>query len=443
LWETICSGLKVQAAGFWRNRRGSTAILFALSMPVLIGGLGLGFEVSNWYMTQRGMQNAADAAVLAAASAAVDPSSSSYDVEGKAVAAQFGFTNGVNNTSVTVLNNVACPGGGNTCYSATISSSVALYLSPVLGYAGSGGGKQNLVATAIAKTNMIQRPYCILALTSSGAKNGINTDGNNTANLTGCSVKSNTNAVCNGHNLGADFGDAVGTSTNCGLVQNSGVPASVDPYSGLAANIPANPCGAYPGQTWSGSSQPLSSSLNNSSGNYWMICGNLTLTGNVTVNAFSGAVLVIYNGQLNTGNGFTFQTSSGSSLTVVFSGSAGGSLTNYPTGSGTIDITAPTSGPWSGVAIYQDPQLTSGVNISAAGTSPTWKITGLVYLPHSSVTLSGAVNKSSNGQSPCFALVIDNVIIKGAGDILPNGGCVAAGLQMPTGLSPGRGQLVS
>jgi Flp pilus assembly protein TadG len=35
-------------------------------MPMLIGGLGLGFEGSNWYRTQRVMQNAADAAVLAA-----------------------------------------------------------------------------------------------------------------------------------------------------------------------------------------------------------------------------------------------------------------------------------------------------------------------------------------------------------------------------------------
>src|ERR1700674_3420246 len=111
--KTIWSGLMAKAAGFRRNQRGPTGLLFALTMPMLSGGLGLGFEVSNWYMTQRGMQNAADAAVLAAASNA----SSNYDVEGKAVAAQYGFTNGVNNAGVTVSQNGACPGGGNTCYS--------------------------------------------------------------------------------------------------------------------------------------------------------------------------------------------------------------------------------------------------------------------------------------------------------------------------------------
>ena len=51
-----------------------------------------------------------------------------------------------------------------------------------------------------------------------------------------------------------------------------------------------------------------------------------------------------------------------------------------------------TSGTWSGVAIYQDPSLTTGVDIAAAGNSRTWNITGLVYLPHSSVTFSGLAN---------------------------------------------------
>src|SRR3984893_10549208 len=95
LSATISSGLMAKAARFRKDRRGTAAILFALSMPMLIGGLGLGFEVSNGYMTQRGMQNAADAAVLAAASNA----GSNYDVEGKAVAAQYGFTNGISNTN--------------------------------------------------------------------------------------------------------------------------------------------------------------------------------------------------------------------------------------------------------------------------------------------------------------------------------------------------------
>jgi hypothetical protein len=152
-----------------------------------------------------------------------------------------------------------------------------------------------------------------------------------------------------------------------------------------------------------------------------------------------GGVLAIENGQLDT-NGYTLATANGSALTIIFSGTAG-SYAHAPTGGGTLNFAAPTSGTWSGVAIYQDPNLTSGVDISAAGNSPTWDLTGLVYLPHASVTFSGAVNKSSNGQS-CFVLVVDNITINGTGSILSTGGCAAAGLTMPSGTIPGRGQLV-
>ena len=66
----------------------------------------------------------------------------------------------------------------------------------------------------------------------------------------------------------------------------------------------------------------------------------------------------------------------------------------------------------------------------------------MVYLPHSSVTLSGAINKSSNGES-CFGLVVDDLLINGTGAILATGGCAEAGLNLPTGTAPtGRGALV-
>ena len=98
-----------------------------------------------------------------------------------------------------------------------------------------------------------------------------------------------------------------------------------------------------------------------------------------------------------------------------------------------MDIAAPASGDWSGVAIYQDPKLTMNVNISVAGNTPTWNITGLVYLPNSSVTFSGAVNKSSNGAS-CFELVVDNITINGTGSIFANDNqCPSAGLTQPQG----------
>jgi Flp pilus assembly protein TadG len=425
------------------DERGAVSVIMGVLMIPLVGVLGIGFEVSNWYLTARGMQNAADSAALAAAT----NGGSNYDVEARAVAAQYGFVNGTNNISIAVSNSAACPGGGANCYSVTISGAVPLYVSQVVGYRGdatlSGSSAKQLSAQAVALKATTPIPFCLLAL---GA-NGIRTNGAPKANM-GCNVMSNTAATCNGHNLGAPIGAAHGTNNGCGVSQYSNLPIVADPYIGLASNIPADPCGgSYPQEPGKkGSPLPLANQLSGSqswSGNV-PVCGDLQLTGNVTINTplgGSGAVLTIFNGQLDT-NGYSITTTQGSAVTVVFSGTNSGSYTHAPTGGGTLDIAAPTSGAWSGVAIYQDPNLTSGVDISAAGNSPTWNITGLVYLPHSSVTFSGAVNKSSNGQS-CFVLVVSDITVNGTGSILPNdGACSQAGLGMPTGSLPGRGALV-
>src|SRR5713226_9174221 len=98
------------------DERGTVAVIMGVLIIPLVGALGIGFEDSNWYMTTRGMQNAADAAALAAAT----NGGSNYDVEARAVAATYGFVDGANTISIAVSNTAACPGGGNTCYSATI-----------------------------------------------------------------------------------------------------------------------------------------------------------------------------------------------------------------------------------------------------------------------------------------------------------------------------------
>jgi hypothetical protein len=138
------------------------------------------------------------------------------------------------------------------------------------------------------------------------------------------------------------------------------------------------------------------------------ICGDLQLTGTSTGTLEidtppEGAVLVIWNGNLEFGEHTLKTKAESGGLTIVFAGSSPG----VPNGTGKLDITAPTSqlSPWRGIALYQVRSSTSsaGVTIGAAGNSPAWSITGLVYLPNSSITFSGAVNKASNGES-CFGV---------------------------------------
>lgn len=438
------------------DQRGGVAVMMGLLFPVLLATLGLGFEISNWYLKTRSMQNAADAAAIAAASNGED----NFNIEAAAVAANYGFIDGTDNVTVTASNAATCPAGADLtppCYSVTISSAVPLFLSQFVGYTGDttlkGAPEKLLTSAAVAVQLTKPQPLCLLTLSQSGT--GIRTNGAPKADFTGCSVMSDSSSNCNGSNLNANYGLAAGTNTGCGNKQKSNIPIVPDPYLAMAVNVPTNTCGAganaYPQEPVKKNDPPLPSS------NLWsgsksfsgvvQMCGDVQLTGDVVITTpdnLTGAVLVIENGLLDL-NGHTLSTASGSAVTIVFSGTNSGSYQHIPTGAGTLDLQAPKTGSFPGVAIYQDPILKSGVDITYTGNNPTWDMTGAVYLPNSNVQISGAVNKSSNG-ADCFVMVSNTVLINGTASIYqqsPNGeGCKQAGLNMPTAAIPGRSQLV-
>jgi Flp pilus assembly protein TadG len=451
--------LRKTLLGFTRDRAANVAVVSALVLPVVVGAFGIGAEATSWIASKRALQNAADAAAIAAATNA----NSNYDIEAKAVAAQYGFKDGSNGVTVTASNTATCPAGAaDPCYSVTVSLTTPVLLAQVVGYRGdttvNGAPSKIISATAIATQGTTPRPYCLLALGTTQSGPAILTNGAPKGDLTGCNIMSNNGALCNGHDLNADVGDAYGTNDGCGVVQHSNVKKVPDPYADLAKNIPPDPCqGKYgsntypqePGKkgTWTPRPENIPTSAADwssvTSNGVTTICGDVQLPqGGLTLS--QDTTLIIYNGQLDT-NGATLSSTAG--LTVIFAGD-NGSYTHAPTGGGTLDFAAPTAdGPWKGMAIYQSPTasngstLNTGVDMSAAGNSPTWDITGAVYMPNANVTLSGAVNKSNNGTS-CFVMVVDNLLINGTGSILAHGECSKAGVIPPTGQVPSRGQLV-
>lgn len=417
---------------FCENQSGNIVITTALAMPILLGGAGVSIEVGYWYFQKQATQSAADSAAVAAATAG----GSSYDEEARAVAARYGFIHGEKNVSVTAKNKAACPTGELECFEVTITSSVPLFLSPIVGYNGTttvstvkngsvvASRQTELTSTAVAARVGTPREYCVLALGENGAKWDMLINGGSKSEIKNCGIMSNDTMLCNGQGQIAEYADSPqGDSSPCGQqAHNRPAQKIPDPYAPLAESIPPDPCyGNYSGR-----------SVSSPSG-YTLWCGEFTLGSNKTLN---DTTLVIYNGNLNT-SGFNF---TGTNTSVVFSGTSPGALTDTKPGSkAVVDIKAPTSGTWSGVAVYQDSRYTTAKSTAMAGNSPTWDITGLVYLPQTALTVSGAIGKSSSGNS-CFILVVDSLTVNGTGQILVNGNdCPAAGLKLP---SMQRGKLV-
>jgi Flp pilus assembly protein TadG len=79
---------------FWKCSAGAVAVMTALTIPLLLGVTSLGVEVSHWYLSQRTMQGAADAAAISAAAQYIadQGSGTTYQTVGVSYAGYNGFT---------------------------------------------------------------------------------------------------------------------------------------------------------------------------------------------------------------------------------------------------------------------------------------------------------------------------------------------------------------
>jgi Flp pilus assembly protein TadG len=484
---------------FRKDRRANVAVIFALALVPTLGVFGLGSEGSYWLLTQRAEQNAADAAVMAAAQAGnADASLSAlsgsacaagtncYQLEGKAVATNYGFTQGTNSvTAVTVANNQTCPsnasstatGAGVTCYKVTITKTVPLYFVRALGYRGTNGsGLQTISATAWAGPKDEPISVCVLALgPEQGNQAAIRLNGANSANLGNCTIFSDVNATCNGHNSGAFIGGAVGTDNGCGIAEYSNAASVADPDASKASNIPSNPCSNYQQESPShngaantgqitvpGSTSYTPTSLKNAilnsanstnGGGYAYsttdasgdtvveVCGDLKLGGNVTL-ASGNLILVVENGLVDMNGANSLATSGTAGMTAIFQNqgqskynSSLPTFTDVSNGtSSAIDISSPTSGTWSGVTIY-DPALTGSYTFK--GNAPAWTLSGIVYMPNADVDWRGIIGKADNGFE-CFDFVVKTLLIDGTAQMFnpdlsnPTSQCSQQGVTPPT-----------
>ena len=424
---------------FARNRNGNVAAAVAILVVPIVGVLALAGEISTCYTVNRSLQNATDAAAIAAArnnDQTNDPGGiPRYQREALAVATQYGYVNGVNNVTVTATPS-SCPNGNNTgCYQATISRPEPIFLSRILGFAGNttltGGAAQTIAAKSIATTSAVPTQFCIITLGGGGITSPLLVNGGPKTDLNGCSTLSNDNATCNGQAIGnIGYSYAVGTSDCAPTGYNESLSAAIaDPLAYLSNYIPSpSNDNCTPSATAAGYPQEGSGGFNTYSGpstisantiQYW--CGDLQLTGNLTLS--SGSELVIEDGVLDA-NGNTVTSNGG---TIIFTGptipgfSPGHIITdNSNPGKSTFTLTAPTSGDFANVAVFQDPALTTGVDMTVAGGNQTWVINGLIVAPNSNITISGSMDA---GVTDCFELIASSLRINGGGSILNNGTC--------------------
>ncbi len=356
---------------YGRDERGVSAIMFALILPVLLGMVGLGVELGFWFSIRRDLQSTADAAAMAAAFELAQGNSAGMETSARAYTALNGFTHGTTGT-VTVVSppTTGDYAGDTTAVMVTVERTQSLLFSAVL-----FTSAVTINAKATARTGTTTQALgCVVSLEAS-ASEAIHLDSNSRMNLDNCGLTVNSSSATATHmnsnaEVNADFArltgnyDLDGNSTFGTTPVTTGQTATADPYADLA-----NPSAGACDQT--GYSLGSNNTATLSPGVY---CNGFSLGSNSQVTLSAGTYY------MNNG-AFTMSSNSklyaGAGVTIIFTGSAYMNLES----NAYIQINAPTSGDYEGIAIMQDPDGTAETH--TMNSNVYIGLEGAIYFPNS------------------------------------------------------------
>jgi len=366
-----------------------------LSLTVLVGLLALEVDLGWAYYRRIAAKAAADAAVSAAAKAAMAgaiytvqsktacPSTLSASVPlqvGCMYAQSNGFTNGGGQTVSMAAGTTGSPVTGLTpsyWITATISESLPTGFGRVFGNA--------LNPTVISSAAVFQTGTpsgCVYILDPNSAQ-ALSISGGATL-TSGCGIQVNsTSSQAVYLNGGASITTNGGAKTKIVGNYYLGGGASISPTPTTGAPVVTDPWAAMPVPS-TGSCQSAVNMGNAdvktiSPGTY---CSQISVQGSATLTLNPGTY-VLQNG-FNVGNSGKMQASGGVTLYMT-----GGS--SVVTGAGIVNLTAPTSGAYQGVLLWQALADTTSASLSNGGSEV---LNGLLYFPGATLTYLGAGNQT-------------------------------------------------
>jgi Flp pilus assembly protein TadG len=391
------ASVSVRRSSVVRDERGAVAVLFAISMVVLFGIVALAGDASLFSEKRNRLSAAADgAAIMAAIEVQRNPSVTNPDL--KNFADQVATTHGFAPANVT-LNRPPSTGpyAGNSGYvEAILSETSATFFANVWGIRSSTPGARAVAGSSAS-------PGCFITFDDT-------TLGGSALNASNCDVA--IGGDLDTHNQTTITADNVGVTggwNNRGSVQNIvlSVPPPGDPLALLPAmsdpggtcttplNVSANMTidpGKYCGFTFSGNNRTLT--LN---------AGNYYITGPITASTPGKDVII-------TGTGVMIYIAPGGRFDLD---------SNFVD----IDISAPTSGTYKGIAFFQDRANTADAILAKNNSSSDIGINGVMYFPNAHVEMK---NNGLTG-SPCGLFVGKSLEIKNNATYNVNNTCADFG----------------
>lgn len=449
-----------------RNKeRGSVFISVLLMFLPMCALVGLVTDVGWWYFTAQSAHAAAEAAALAAVRSAMDdvngggsytcgsnglacqaatncpitiPNPTTNNLQyGCAYAISNGFTEGGlgGRQTVTIEANVppnypAVSGVTALDYWVTVRISQQ---NPLTFLAVLGGNTTNVGVSATAAVVNTVPGFCVTALDPS-ASPGVKAMGHTNVTLQNCGMRVDSNAT-SALNVGgsacvtAGFIQVVGGASVTGCTTPSptvNVSAFSDPLGALAApTVPSGTCSSANNPT----PTMVNGVLTYQPGNY---CGGLDIT---TQAAFSSGVYNLLGGGLTCNGNCTLSGSGVTFYNTCNPSPCNGGSSNFGiiqlNGNSTLNLSAPTTGPFQGILFFEDRTVAAGFTDKINGNA-NYTLDGTLYFPKSTLYFSGDSSGSTGTTVIPTVVVADQIVFDGNSGYLQVGNGTSEVPSQPT-----------
>lgn len=390
---------------FIADQDGAIAVMFALTLPLVVGFVGLGVETAFWYSTKA--RATATASVAAHAAAKEAEKSPDDDTLLNAIALETASLFGVEQQELALA-------AVETDEGVRVDVRVQLTAPRYFSYLYSD---EDVITVGGASSALVESAgeACLVALDPDGE--GVDFGGNTDVRLNGCLVMSNSTeasgaltvngsarlaSACAASVGGANIPQGHATFTDC-KKERTGAKPVIDPYAGLTlpdlTSAPYNSCSSLPSASGGGKSKGKKSAPSVApkiqSGRY---CGGLRFSGVMEIE--DGATLIIDGGDFeNQGPAYI----GGDNVTIILMNDARIQLTSQAT----VDLASKSSGEYAGLIFIGD-AATQDVTHRWNGGSLN-RLLGAFYLPTDGLELRGGANATAG----CLHMIAAEIDARG------------------------------
>lgn len=394
----------------WRNKRGNALVIAGAALPLVIGSAGLASDTIQWVLLKRQLQRAADSAAIAGVYARVlgndQTSAINTDLtknQNTGYSLQSGYPQITNPTVANTTNAVR----------------VVLSVQQPLHFSGLFISNSPAIQASATAATVQTGAYCVVSLENT-ATTGITATGNSTLNL-GCGMITNSTSLNAAIATGssevhatpvAAVGDIQSSNNWNGAELLPFTVAEADPFASV--NVPS-----FTGcQGGSNAFNDHVHDVTDWSADTGTHCvSSMNVQGTLMLGS---ATYIIDGGNFNAGSQANISCNG---CTIVFTNSSSsptatiGYIQNI-NATAQLNMTAPTSGNFSGILFYQDRRATAGTVNSVNGNSST-TFSGAMYFPNQQLDING----TSNLNFTCAQFVARDVSFSGNGSV--NNTCTA------------------